>query len=254
MNHRKLGLLMLMLTLLAGCVIVLAQEDPVQPQPPAVALNLNLNDGADWAAVAKILLLMTLLSFLPAILFGMTCFTRILIVLSFARQTFGVQNLPPNQVLIGLALFLTAFVMTPVWEKVYHNAWQPYQSKQINTEEAWQRGIAEFHTFMRTHTREKDLALMIYLSKQPAPASDTEISLPLLVPAFIVSELTIAFQMGFMILLPFLIVDIVVASTLLAMGMMMVPPAVVATPFKILLFILVDGWHLVVKNLVLSYG
>ncbi len=215
--------------------------------------SLNFSNKEDITSVMKILLFMTLLSLLPAILFSMTCFTRIIIVLSFARQAFGVPSLPPSPVLIGLALFLTTFVMTPVWEKVYSNAYIPYQNKSIQTQEAAERTLIEFRKFMFAHTREKDLALMLYLAKKD-PSRPEEISSLVLIPAFILSELTIAFQMGLLILLPFLIIDIVVASTLLSMGMMMLPPTAVSIPFKVLLFILVDGWHLVVKTLIVSYG
>ncbi len=230
-------------------------ESPERPQAqaPAVALHVHSDSKSeDFSAVIKIFLFMTLLSLLPALLFSITSFTRIIIVLSFARQAFGVQNLPPNPVLIGLALFLTVFVMTPVWEKVYRQAYQPYQKKEIASEQALQITVSQFRTFMLAHTREKDLALMLHLGNYVCQ-SESDIPTTALIPAFLVSELTIAFQMGFLILLPFLIIDIIVASTLLAMGMMMLPPAVVGVPFKILLFILVDGWHLVVKTLVLSY-
>ena len=219
--------------------------------------NLHLHlapEKQEIATVVKILLLMTLLSIIPALLFTMTCFTRILIVLSFARQAFGVQNLPPNQVLVGLAIFLTTFVMTPVWQEIYSNAYRPYQHRQISGEQAAARAMATMRQFMLKHTREKDLALMIHLSKSKIPASEAEIPTTVIIPAFVVSELTIAFQMGFLILLPFLIVDIIVSCTLLAMGMIMLPPVVIAVPFKVLLFILVDGWHLVVKTLVISFG
>lgn len=215
--------------------------------------SLNLSSKEDITSVMKILLFMTLLSLLPAILFSMTCFTRIIIVLSFARQAFGVPSLPPSPVLIGLALFLTAFVMTPVWEKVYSNAYIPYQNKSISTQEASEKALTEFRKFMFLHTREKDLALMLYLAKKD-PSKPEEIPSLVLIPAFILSELTIAFQMGLLILLPFLIIDIIVASTLLSMGMMMLPPTAISIPFKVLLFILVDGWHLVVKTLIVSYG
>ena len=215
--------------------------------------NINLDNKKEMSTVVKIFLLMTLLSFVPAILFTMTAFTRIIIVLSFARQAFGVQNFPPGPVLIGLSIFLTIFVMTPVWEQVYEESYQPYQEKKITLKEAGQKTIHIFRKYMLKHTREKDLALMIYLSKKEIPKTEEKIPMTTIIPAFIVSELTLAFQMGFLILLPFLVIDIIVASTLLAMGMIMLPPVVIAVPFKILLFILVDGWHLVVKTLILSF-
>ena len=222
---------------------------------PGNDLHLHLTpEKQEIATVVKILLMMTVLSIVPAILFTMTCFTRILIVLSFARQAFGVQNLPPNQVLIGLAIFLTVFVMTPVWQDIYTTAYLPYQNKKINGEQAAGKAMVTMRSFMLKHVREKDLALMIHLSKSKAPNSEAEIPTTVIIPAFVVSELTIAFQMGFLILLPFLIVDIIVSSTLLAMGMIMLPPVVISVPFKVLLFILVDGWHLVVKTLVVSFA
>ena len=205
------------------------------------------------STVVKIFVLMSILSLIPAILFAMTCFTRIIIVLAFARQAFGVQNFPPNQVLIGMALFLSVFVMTPVWEDAYQNAYQPYMKDKINARVAVYRTVDSMRNFMFKYTREKDLALMLYLSKKKLPIEQKNIPTTILIPAFIISELTLAFQMGFLILLPFLVIDIIIASTLLAMGMIMLPPVIIAVPFKVLLFILVDGWHLVVKCLVLSF-
>ncbi|BBM84993.1 flagellar type III secretion system pore protein FliP [Candidatus Uabimicrobium amorphum] len=218
-----------------------------------VKLDLPKNTG-EWAPVLKILIFMTLLSFIPAILLTMTSFTRILIVLSFTRQAFGVQSLPPNQILIGLAIFLTIFVMTPVWNGIYQNSYLPYQKEEINTQEALSRSLQELRTFMLKHVREKDLALMIFLSKSEPPKTVNDIPISIVIPAFVISELTIAFQMGLLILIPFFIIDILVASTLLAMGMMMLPPTVIAIPFKVMLFIMVDGWHLVAKTLVVSFG
>lgn len=245
---------LLLVTAVSLFSVAYGDDAPDKPKAPAVALQLQGdNKNEDGSVIVKIFLFMTLLSLLPALLFSITSFTRIIIVLSFARQAFGVQNLPPNPVLIGLALFLTAFVMTPVWEKVYQSAYRPYQQKQISGEQAVQTTLTEFRTFMLQHTREKDLELMLSLSNKVCQ-TENDIPTTALIPAFLVSELTIAFQMGFLILLPFLIIDIIVASTLLAMGMMMLPPGVVSIPFKILLFILVDGWHLVVKTLVLSYA
>lgn len=207
------------------------------------ALQLNVfNKKEGVATVVRIFVLMTLLSILPAILFTMTCFTRILIVLAFARQSFGIQNLPPNPVLLGIALFLTLFVMTPVWEDIYQNAYSEYANKKIGEKEALSRAKNSMRSFMLKHVRDKDLALMLYLAKKPLPKTEKDIDTIVLIPAFIISELTIAFQMGFLILLPFLIIDIIVASTLLAMGMMMLPPLLLEFPLKYCYsFLLMDG-------------
>jgi len=201
----------------------------------------------------QLLLLLTLLSFVPAILVLMTSFTRIIIVLSFVRNALGTQQLPPNQVIIGLSLMLTFFVMAPTWKEVNANAIQPFLSQQINQEEALEKAEAPLRTFMFKQTREKDLQLFVGLSKIERPQTYRDIPTYVLVPAFVLSELKTAFQMGFAIFIPFMIIDMIVASALMSMGMMMLPPMMISLPFKILLFVLVDGWHLLIQSLVTSF-
>ncbi|MGG1480326.1 flagellar type III secretion system pore protein FliP [Bacillus smithii] len=201
----------------------------------------------------KLLLLLTVLSLAPSILILMTCFTRIIIVLSFVRTALGTQQMPPNQVLVGLALFLTFFIMTPVFQQVNKEALTPLFKNEINLEEAYDRASVPFKDFMSRYTREKDLDLFLQYSNVKRPKSIEDIPLTALVPAFAISELKTAFQMGFMLFIPFLVIDMVVSSVLMSMGMMMLPPIMISLPFKILLFVLVDGWHLVIESLLQSY-
>src|SRR5690606_38741361 len=176
----------------------------------------------------------------------MTSFTRIVIVLSFVRSALSTQMIPPNQVLIGLALFLTLFVMAPVFDDIYQNAWLPYQAGELTQQEAFEKAVVPLKQFMAAHTREKDLLLFWDYTGAPRPESIEDISLTTLIPAFAISELKTAFQIGFMLYIPFLVIDMVVASVLMAMGMMMLPPVMISLPFKIMLFVLVDGWYLIV--------
>ncbi len=201
----------------------------------------------------KLLLLLTVLSIAPGILIMMTCFTRIIIVLSFVRTSLGTQQMPPNQVLIGLALFLTFFIMAPTFKEINDQALQPLFSEKINLEQAYERASVPLKEFMSEHTRQKDLALFLTYSGAKKPKNVQDIPLTTLVPAFAISEIKTAFQMGFMIFIPFLVIDMVVASVLMSMGMMMLPPVMISLPFKILLFVLVDGWYLVVKSLLESF-
>jgi flagellar biosynthesis protein FliP len=201
----------------------------------------------------QILAFMTLFSLAPGLLVMVTSFTRVVIVLSFVRQAMGLQGQPPNQVLISLALFITFFVMGPVFDRVYDNGLRPYFDKQINEEQAWDRVAAPIKSFMLRQTREKDLELFMRLSGATKASSPEDVPLRLVVPAFMVSELKTAFQIGFMIYLPFLIIDMVVASVVMSMGMMMLPPLVISMPVKLILFVLVDGWALVVGSLVQSF-
>ncbi|MBE4908716.1 flagellar type III secretion system pore protein FliP [Bacillus luteolus] len=201
----------------------------------------------------KLLLLLTVLTIAPSILILMTCFTRIIIVLSFVRTSLATQQMPPNQVLIGLALFLTFFIMSPVLSEVNEEALTPLFNEEINLEEAYERAALPFKEFMAKHTRQKDLQLFLNYSGSERPASIEEIPLTALVPAFAISEIKTAFQIGFMIFIPFLVIDMVVASVLMSMGMMMLPPVMISLPFKILLFVLVDGWYLIVKSLLQSF-
>jgi flagellar biosynthesis protein FliP len=213
----------------------------------------NNSDPENVSTSVKLLLLLTVLSIAPSILILMTCFTRIVIVLSFVRTSLGTQQMPPNQVLIGLALFLTFFIMAPTFKEVNDKALQPLFEEKINLEEAYERASIPIKEFMSKHTRQKDLALFLKYSGAERPKSVQDIPLTALVPAFAISEIKTAFQMGFMIFIPFLVIDMVVASVLMSMGMMMLPPVMISLPFKILLFVLVDGWYLVVKSLLESF-
>ncbi|WP_044893758.1 flagellar type III secretion system pore protein FliP [Bacillus alveayuensis] len=201
----------------------------------------------------KLLLLLTILSIAPSILIMMTSFARIIIVLSFVRTSLGTQQMPPNQVLVGLALFLTFFIMAPTFKEVNDQALQPLFEEKINLEQAYERASIPLKEFMSKHTRQKDLALFLKYSGAEKPKSVEDIPLTTLVPAFVISEIKTAFQMGFMIFIPFLVIDMIVASVLMSMGMMMLPPVMISLPFKILLFVLVDGWYLVVKSLLESF-
>ncbi|MBH9965468.1 flagellar type III secretion system pore protein FliP [Rossellomorea oryzaecorticis] len=201
----------------------------------------------------KLLLLFTVLSLAPSILILMTSFTRIMIVLSFVRTSLATQQMPPNQVLVGLSLFLTFFIMAPTFQEVNENALTPLFNEEINLEEAYENAAVPFKEFMSKHTRQKDLELFLSYSGAERPESIADIPMTSLVPAFALSEIKTAFQIGFMIFIPFLVIDMVVASVLMSMGMMMLPPVMISLPFKILLFVLVDGWYLVVKSLLESF-
>jgi flagellar biosynthesis protein FliP len=221
------------------------------------ALTLSFGDGQapnDMVGVVKIVMMLTVLSLAPAILIMMTSFTRIVIVLSFLRQSLGTQQMPPNQLIIGLALFLSFFVMAPTWKAVTENAVQPYLENQIDQQTALHRAEAPIREFMFSQTREKDLRLFLSLTKQEKPRTRADVPTYVLIPSFIISELKTAFQIGFMLYLPFLVLDMVVASILMAMGMMMLPPMMISLPFKLLIFVMVDGWELVVGSLIKSFG
>lgn len=224
---------------------------------PVLAAGLSLDLGATTAEQTstslQILLLLTVLSIAPAILVLMTSFTRIIIVLSFVRNALGTQQLPPNQVIIGLSLFLTFFVMQPTWNEVNTQALQPYLNQKITQTEALGKAEAPLRTFMFKQTREKDLELFVGMAQMERPKTYGDIPTYVLIPAFIISELKTAFQMGFAIFIPFMVIDMIVSSTLMSMGMMMLPPMMISLPFKLLLFVLVDGWNLVVHSLVTSF-
>lgn len=201
----------------------------------------------------KLMLLLTVLSIAPSILILMTSFTRIIIVLSFVRTALATQQMPPNQVLIGLAMFMSFFIMAPTFQEVNEQALTPLFNEEINLEQAYEKASVPFKEFMSAHTRQKDLALFLEYSKAERPETVADIPLTALVPAFAISEIKTAFQIGFMIFIPFLVIDMVVASVLMSMGMMMLPPVMISLPFKILLFVMVDGWYLVVKSLLQSF-
>ena len=209
--------------------------------------------GQTYSLSLQTLILITSLSFLPAVLLMMSSFTRIIIVLSLLRSAIGIPSSPPNQVLVGLALFLTFFVMSPVLDKIYTDAYVPYNEKKISMEQALTAGMAPLRTFMMRQTRETDLALFMKISGTEPVQGPDEVPFKVLVPSYVISELKTAFQIGFVVFIPFLIIDMVVASVLMSMGMMMVSPAMISLPFKIMLFVLADGWNLLIGSLVQSF-
>jgi flagellar biosynthetic protein FliP len=222
---------------------------------PTVNLGYKtVNDPQELVTNIKILLALTILTLAPAILIMMTSFTRIIIVLSFVRQALGTQNMPPNQMLVGLALFITLFVMSPFLNKINNEAVQPFLSGEIKQDEAIDKALSPLRTFMFNQTRDSDLALFVNLSRMDKPKTRADVPTTVLIPSFIISELKTAFQIGFIIYLPFLVIDMIAASVLMAMGMMMLPPVIISLPFKIMLFVLVDGWTLIVGSLVKSFG
>lgn len=227
---------------------------PAIPGLPALTVKTNKDGTQDYTVTLQILGIMTMLTFLPALLMMVTSFTRIIIVFSILRQALGLQQSPSNQILIGLALFLTFFIMQPVFDKVNQDSLQPYINQQISAKDAIAKAAAPFHTFMLAQTRESDIGLFVGIAKQPPIASPQETPFNILIPAFIISELKTAFQIGFIIFIPFLVIDIVVSSVLMAMGMMMLSPLIISLPFKIMLFVLVDGWAMIVGTLAASYG
>jgi flagellar biosynthesis protein FliP len=220
---------------------------------PAFTSTPAPGGGQSYSLSLQTLILLTSLTFLPAVLLMMTAFTRIIIVLSLLRQALGTLQSPPNQVLIGLALFLTLFVMAPVFDKINNEALQPYLADQMNVMQALEKGSGPLKEFMLQQTRQEDLALFVKLSKTPPLQGPEAVPLKVLVPAYVISELKTAFQIGFVIFIPFLIIDMVVASVLMSMGMMMLSPVTISFPFKLMLFVLVDGWSLLIGSLVQSF-
>lgn len=221
---------------------------------PSVRLQVGNGEGDSLTLGVQLLLLLTVLSLVPAVLMMVTSFVRIAIVLSFTRSAIGMAQMPPNQVLLGLALFLTVFVMAPVWLAINESAVQPYLRGETTLEQALHEGEAPLREFLVHQTREKDLALFVNMARLDQPRTIDDVPTWVLIPAFMISELKTAFQMGFVILLPFLVIDMVVSSTLMAMGMMMLPPTTIALPFKVLLFVMADGWHLITRSLVASFS
>jgi flagellar biosynthetic protein FliP len=239
--------------LLAAGLLVLPLAALAAPGIPAFNSAPAPGGGTAYSLPIQTLLLMTALTFLPAALLMMTSFTRIIIVLSLLRQALGTQSAPPNQVMVGLALFLTLFVMGPVFDRIYAEAYKPLQENSIQMGEAMDRGIVPLKEFMIKQTRQSDLALFVKISRSPALQGPEDIPLRVLIPAFVTSELKTAFQIGFAIFIPFLIIDMVVAAVLMSMGMMMMSPAVISLPFKLILFVLVDGWQLLLGSLAQSF-
>ncbi|MCX6826374.1 MAG: flagellar type III secretion system pore protein FliP [candidate division Zixibacteria bacterium] len=236
-------------------LLVLALTGSAEAQAiPKISVELGQSSKpGDLSATLQIVLLLTILTLAPSIILMITSFIRIIIVLGFLRQAIGTQQLPPNQLMISLALILTFFIISPMANKAYNEGLKPYLDNKITKEEAFDKGIAPFRKFMLAQTREKDLALFINLGNIPRPNSPDDVPLHILVPGFVLSELRTGFQIAFLVFVPFLIIDMIVAAVLMSMGMMMLPPTIVALPFKILLFVLVDGWYLLVKSLVESF-
>jgi len=250
-NRKKL----ILFGLLALCLLWASAAIAAEPLSlPNISLSIGgVADQERASTVVQLLFILTILSLAPAILLMVTSFTRIVVVLSLLRHAMGTQQMPPNQIIIGLALFLTFFVMAPVWQKVNDEALKPYYEERITGEEAFARGSEPVKGFMLKQTREKDLALFMTIAQEKRPEQPADVPLSVLIPAFVISELKTAFQIGFLIFLPFLIIDIVVASILLSMGMMMLPPIMISLPFKLLLFVLVDGWNLIIGSMVRSF-
>jgi flagellar biosynthesis protein FliP len=254
-----LGPALFLLGLLAVVGSCLAQGTAAAPSAPAsgiVPFNINIsapNQPQDLDVGIKILFAVTLLTLAPSILLLMTCFTRIVIVLSFVRTALQLQGTPANQIIIGLSLFITFFIMAPVWENIQRDAITPYQAKQISSEQALDQAGKHVRTFMLRQARAKDVELFVALAKLEPTAPD-QLPLKVVIPGFVISELRTAFQMGFLLFVPFILIDLVVATVLMSMGMMMMPPMTISLPLKLLLFVLVDGWELVVRSVVRSFG
>lgn len=250
-SARRLSLL---LVALAAAGITTSPAFAQQIGLPAFTSSALPGGGQSYSLSIQTLLLLTTLTFLPAVLLMMTGFTRIIIVLSLLRQALGTQSTPPNQVMIGLALFLTFFVMAPVFDQIHDQAYKPFSENKISMNDALEKGSEPLKAFMLRQTRQTDLALFVKISNSGELKDRSEVPLKVLVPAYITSELKTAFQIGFMVFVPFLIIDMVVASVLMSMGMMMLSPVIISLPFKIMLFVLVDGWHLLVGSLVQSFN
>ena len=255
MNKFKIykGIVFLILVIL----LVILLPTPAMAQEGLIP-NINLEIGAEdevdnLVPSLQLLLLLTILSLAPAILIMVTSFTRIVIVLSMIRNALATRTMPPNQVLIGMAIFLTIFIMAPVWQGVIDDAVTPYINEEIGTEQMIENGLEPIRGFMFEHVRERDLSLFYNMTDMERPQNQDDVPVYLLIPAFILSELKVAFQIGFIIYIPFVMIDMVVASILMSMGMLMLPPVIISLPFKVLLFVLVDGWHLLIESLVRTF-
>lgn len=241
---------------LLGCILLIISPNVFANNGilPAITVTQGANGGTEYSVTLQILLLMTALSFLPAMVIMLTSFTRIIVVLSILRQAIGLQQTPSNQILIGLSLFLSLFIMTPVFERVYEEGVKPYMDESMTINEAYEKAKIPIQSFLLAQTRLTDLTTFIEISGNTHIHSPEDAPISVLIPAFITSELKTAFQIGFMLFIPFLVIDLVVASILMAMGMMMLSPMIVSLPFKIMLFVLVDGWSLVMGTLANSFG
>jgi len=242
-------------TFMLGMPLLLLAESAFATDIPTFAISLDGADNPqDWFNGIKILAVLTVLALAPSILIMMTSFTRILVVFAFLRQALGTQQAPPNQILVGLALFMTMFIMMPVWQKIDDTALTPYLDEQITQQVAMDRAAAPMRAFMLKQTREDDLLLFLKAAHSDKPVNADETPLMVLIPAFVISELRTAFEIGFLIYIPFVVLDLVVASVLMSMGMMMLPPVMISLPLKLILFVLVDGWHLITASLLQSFG
>ena len=245
MNYRVAAALSLFAALTIMATPALAQS---------FSFDMGDGGGSFTGRIIQLLVLMTVLTLAPSILVVVTSFTRIVVVLSIIRSALGLQQTPPNSVLISLALFLTAFIMAPTFEAAYENGIKPLINDEIDEKVAFERTVAPVHSFMLEHVREKDLALFLNIANAPPPDTAADIPLRVLVPSFIISELKRAFEIGFLVFIPFIIIDMVVASVLMSMGMMMLPPVMISLPFKLIFFVIVDGWYLIAGSLVQSFG
>ncbi len=251
---RKRAYLSVFYTLLALVVMILLPTTSYAEPLPGIDLRVNpTNNPTEVVSTVKLLVLLSVLSLAPAFIMMVTSFTRIVVVLSLLRGAIGLPMTPPNQVLIGLSLLLTIFIMAPVYNQINENAIKPYMENRMTQDEAMEQAYKPLRTFMLKQTREKDLALFVAISKSDRPRSAEDVPISVLTPAYVISELKTAFQIGFLLYVPFLVIDMVVASTLMSMGMFMLPPVMISLPFKLLLFVMVDGWYLVVKSLVESF-
>ena len=234
-------------------LLLASQYSYAQLSPLTIVTQTSQPEGQTWSLPVETLVFLTLLTFIPIILLLMTSFTRIIIVLGLLRSALGTQSAPPNQLILGIALFMTFFIMSPTLDKIYQDAYLPYSQQQITMQQSLTEASKPLREFMLSQTRESDLTLFVNMSHTGDIQTREDIPLRVLVPAFVVSELKTAFQIGFTLFIPFLVIDLVVASTLMALGMMMVPPATVSLPFKIMLFVLADGWHLLLGSLAQSF-
>lgn len=252
-NRYLLALILILIIVFSFSINISAQEFNI----PDINLDISSPNeeggGSDLVLSLRILALLTVLSLAPAIVIMVTSFTRIIIVFSIMKQALSIRNMPPNQVLIGLAIFLTIFIMAPVWQTVNTDALQPYLDQEISIDQAYDNTAEPLRDFMFEQTDENSLALFVNMAEMERPNNQDDIPIYVLVPAFITNEIKIAFQIGFMIYIPFLMIDMIVASILMSMGMLMLPPVIISLPFKILLFVLVDGWHLIINSLVQTF-
>ncbi len=242
------------LLILTGIFLTVTAQAQAAPLIPSVNVDIGTSETPDEvSATLQLFAILTIVSFAPGILMMTTSFVRIVVVIGFLRNALSTQNVPPNQVVISLALFLTFYIMAPYWNQANEQGIQPYLAGEISQEEAIENIVYPVREFMFKQTREADLALFVNLSEAERPESQDDVSTFVLIPAFIISELKTGFQLGFMIYIPFIVIDMIVASTLMSMGMMMLPPVMISLPFKILLFVMVDGWHLLIQSLVTSF-